>query len=466
MKDYDIIVIGTGAGLTIASRARNKEMKVALVENGPMGGTCLNRGCIPSKILTYPAEVVRTIEHAKAIGVHAKVERLDFDLVRKRMWDLILPDRHGIEEGVRNDPDMDLYHTTGFFVAPYTMQVNDEQIKAPRIVISCGVRSQIPEIKGLEEAGYLLSETVFDILSVPRSITILGGGYKACEFGHFFSAFGTKVTILGRNPRLLPREEPEVSERMLAEASHYMDVHVNSEVLEVKKGAAGKTIVFHDRSSERTSEVTSDEILVTTGVTSNADTLNPGAAGIALDKNNYIVIDQFMQTSQPSIFAMGDVIGRTMFRHTANYHVDVVWYNMFTKKMTPVDEHAVPHAVFGYPEVASVGITEAEAKAKGIKYLVGKSDYFDCAKGYAMGEEGSFVKVIVTAGDLKILGVSAIGAHAAILVQAVVYLMNAGDQSFVPLARSQTIHPALSEAVVNAFGNLEDPAHQHHHENG
>jgi mycothione reductase len=466
MKEYDIIVVGTGAGLTIASRARNKEMKVALVENGPVGGTCLNRGCIPSKILTYPAEVVRTMDHAKVIGVHAKLESIDFNLVRKRMWDLILPDRQGIEEGIKSDPDLDFYHTTGFFVAPYTMQVNEEQIKAPRMVIACGVRSQVPEIKGLEEAGYLLSETVFDIESVPKSLTIMGGGYKACEFGHFFSAFGTKVTILGRNPHLLPREEPEVSERMLAKASEYMGVHVNSEALEIKKGAEGKTIVYRDRASQNISEVTSEEILVATGVVSNADTLNAGAGGIALDKNNYIVIDQFMQTSQPSIFAMGDVIGRTMFRHTANYHVDVVWHNMFTKTKSPLDEHAVPHAVFGYPEVASVGITEAEAKAKGIKYLVGISDYDDCAKGYAMGEAGSFVKVIVQAGDLKILGASAIGAHAAILVQAVVYLMNAGDQSFVPLARSQTIHPALSEAVVNAFGNLEDPEHQHHHESG
>jgi len=463
MKEYDIIVIGTGAGLTIASRARNKEMKVALVENGPLGGTCLNRGCIPSKILTYPAEVVRTIEHGKGVGIKAKVEEIDFDLVRKRMWGLILPDREGIEEGIKEDPDLHFYRTTGYFVAPYTLQVNEDQIKAPRIVLACGTRSQVPNVKGLEEAGYLLSETVFDMEKVPKSLVIMGGGYKACEFGHFFSAFGTKVTVIGRNPHLLSKEEPEVSDLMLEKARDYMDVLVDTEVLEVRKGAQGKTLVVRDRPTQMISEVTADEIMVTTGVVSNADTLNATAAGINLDKNNYIVIDQFMQTSQPNIFAMGDVIGRTMFRHTANYHVDVVWRNMFSKSKVALDEHAVPHAVFGYPEVASVGMTEAEAKAKAVKYLVGRSDYYDCAKGYAMAEEGSFVKVVVQAGDLKILGASAIGSHAAILIQAVVYMMNAGDQSFMPLARSQTIHPALSEAVVNAFGNLVDPEHQHHH---
>ena len=251
MKEYDIIVIGTGAGLTIASRARNKEMKVALVENGPLGGTCLNRGCIPSKILTYPAEVIRNIGHAKAVGVKAKVEEVDFDLVRKRMWGLILPDREGIEEGIKADPDLQFYRTTGYFVAPYTLQVNEDQIKAPRIVLACGTRSQVPSIKGLEEAGYLLSETVFDIEKVPKSLVIMGGGYKACEFGHFFSAFGTKVTVVGRNPHLLAKEEPEVSDLMLEKAREYMDVLVGTEVLEVRKGGQGKTLVVRDRRPKR-----------------------------------------------------------------------------------------------------------------------------------------------------------------------------------------------------------------------
>ncbi|HSV42844.1 MAG TPA: FAD-dependent oxidoreductase, partial [Methanomassiliicoccales archaeon] len=177
MKEYDLIVIGSGAGLSFASRARNKGTKVALIENGPMGGTCLNRGCIPSKILTYPAEMVRTINKSRDIGVNATVESLDFDLVRKRMWSLILPDREGIESGVKKDDGLDLYRTTGYFAAPYTIQVNDELIKAPRIVLACGVRSHVPNVPGLEENGYLLSETVFDITHLPKSLVILGGGY-------------------------------------------------------------------------------------------------------------------------------------------------------------------------------------------------------------------------------------------------------------------------------------------------
>jgi dihydrolipoamide dehydrogenase len=176
------------------------------------------------------------------------------------------------------------------------------------------------------------------------------------------------------------------------------------------------------------------------------------------------MVNENLETNVPGIFAMGDVIGRTMFRHTANYHAQLVWNNAFAKNKMKLDEHAVPHAVFGHPEVASVGVTQSEAKARGIKVLVGLSEYFDCAKGYAMGERDSFAKVVVDMTSYQIIGASAVGTDAAILVQAMVYLMNAGDRTYVPLARSQTIHPALSEVMVNAFGNLHDPEHVHVHE--
>jgi dihydrolipoamide dehydrogenase len=192
--------------------------------------------------------------------------------------------------------------------------------------------------------------------------------------------------------------------------------------------------------------------------------IDPEASGIKIDSGRYIIVNEYLETNVPGIFAMGDIIGRTMFRHSANYHSQLVWINAFAKNKVKLDEHAVPHAVFGYPEVASVGVTQSEAKAKGIKVLIGMSQYIDCAKGYAMGEEGSFVKVVVDMNSYNIIGVSAVGTNASILVQSMVYLMNAGDHTYLPLARSQTIHPALSEVVVNAFGNLHDPDHVHVHE--
>lgn len=464
MKEYELIVVGSGAGMNVVSKARNAGLKVALVENWVMGGTCLNRGCIPSKILTYPAEVIRLIQHANEIGINAKIESVDYELVRKRMWELVLSDRHGMEEGVAADDGLDFYHTTARFIAPYTLQVGQEQIKAPKIVLAIGVRTLIPPIPGLRETGYETSETIFDLQNLPGSMIILGGGYKACEFGHFFSAFGTKVSIIGQNPRILAREEEEVSDLVLAKMMEYQNVKVNREIVSVRKGEKGKVVVFKDRVTGLVEELEADEILVTTGVQSNADMIEPEASGIKTDIGRYIIVNEYLETNVPGIFAMGDIIGRTMFRHTANYHAQLCWANAFAKNKIKLDEHAVPHAVFGHPEVASVGITQSEAKARGIKVLVGVSEYFDCAKGFAMAERDSFAKVVVDMASYNIIGVSAVGTNAAILVQAMVYLMNAGDRTYIPLARSQTIHPALSEVMVNAFANLHDPEHVHVHE--
>jgi len=463
MKQYDLIVVGSGAGLNVVSKARQRGMKVALVENGPMGGTCLNRGCIPSKVLVTPAELVRVIADAKRIGIYATVERTDYQLVRKRMRDLVHPDRDGILESVKADDGIDLYSTTAHFVGKNTLQVGDEQITSPRIIIAVGTRTKVPSVSGLIEAGFLTTEDFFEVPELPESMIILGGGYKACELGLFLSSFGCTTTIIGHNARLLKNEEPEISDIVLRKSREYQDVRVNQDVISVRTEGDKKVVVHKDRTTGEVQEVKASQILVTTGVQSNADWLRPAVGGINVDKDNYIVVDKFLETNVPGVFAIGDIIGRTMFRHTANYHSELVWYNMFGGKKVELDEHAVPHAVFGYPEVGSVGITQEQCKKLGYKILVGTSDYMDCAKGYAMGEEDGFVKVIVDQASRRILGAHIVGSHAAILVQQIVYLMNAGDQTYMPLARSQCIHPALSEVVARAFGALQDPEHEHHH---
>jgi len=463
LEEYELIVIGSGAGMNVVDRARKASMKVALVENGPLGGTCLNRGCIPSKILIHPADVIREIEDAARVGVHAKIKDLDFNLVRKRMWDLVLGDRQGMERNVQADSGLGYYHLTGYFIGPKILQVGDKQVTAPKIMIAAGVRTKVPDVPGLKESEVLTSENVFGIERLPGQLVILGGGYKACEFAHFFSAFGAQVTIVGHNPRLLPKEELEVSELVKKVTSKYVDVRVNQDVVEIKQGRRRKTIVHRDRTTGAVGEIEAEEILVTTGVKSNSDLLKPEASGIAVDKNGYIIVNEFLETNVPGIWAFGDIIGRNMYRHTANYESDVAWSNAFGMQKVKLDEHAIPHAVFSYPQVASVGMTENEARSKGLNVLVGLNMYSNCAKGYAMGDEESFVKVIVQMETRKILGASVIGPHAAILLQPLVYLMNAGDQSFIPLAQSQTIHPALSEAVVGAFARLHTNQHEHEH---
>jgi mycothione reductase len=462
MKKFDLIVIGSGAGMNVAANAVAHGMNVAVIDRGPLGGTCLNRGCIPSKVMLYPADVIRMAEEAKAIGVHLKIEKVDFDLIMKRVWEIVLDGRHEMEHGVEHSEQIEFFNMDGSFVSDYTMKVGEELITADKIIIASGARPLIPPIEGLEKVGYLTSATLFDIKEPPKSLVIVGGGYIAAEFAHFFSAIGTKVTILGRNPRLLPQEEPEISGLLKKKMSRYCQVRTGYEAIRAEINNGLKTVIATDRSDGRLCEFAGQEILAAAGLRSNSDILKPEKTGVETDERGWIKVDPFLRTTKEGIWAFGDALGKHMFRHTANYESEVVWGNAFTEHQHPVDEHAVPHAVFTHPQVASVGMTEEQAK-KSHEILVGVKKYYDVAKGYAMGEEDGFVKVIVGRETGRILGSHVIGPHAAILVQQLVYVMNAEEQDYLPLARAQTIHPALSEVVVGAFGNLR-PVGGHRYE--
>ena len=463
MKKYDLIVIGSGAGMNVAANAVAHGMQVAVVDRGPLGGTCLNRGCIPSKVMLYPADVIRTLEEARTIGVHAKVEKVDYDLIMKRVWQIVLDDRHQMENGIRHSEQLDFYNVEGRFIDEYTMQVGRKKIEADRIVIASGARPNIPPIEGLEEAGYMTSATVFDLKAPPQSLIIVGGGYIAAEFAHFFSAIGVEVTIIGRNPRLVPQEEPEISDLLKRRLSQHLQVYTGYEALSAGVEDGLKTVTAVRRADGQELTVRGEEILIAAGRRSNADLMQPEQTGVETDRRGWIVVDEYLQTTKEGIWALGDAIGRHQFRHTANYHASLVWQNAFTEHRRSVNEHAVPHAVFTHPQIASVGLTEAQALEKH-DTLVGVKMYADTAKGYAIGEEDGFFKVVVENDTGRILGAHAIGPHAAMLVQQMVYVMHADEGTYLPLARAQTIHPALSEVTVGALGNLRAAGeHEHHH---
>ena len=464
MKTYDLIVIGSGAGMNVAANAASQGQHIAVVDSGPLGGTCLNRGCIPSKVLLYPADVIRTMQEASRIGVHATLDRVDYDSIVERMWKIVLDGRHEMERGVAHSDAINFYNEVGSFVSDYTLQVGENKIHSKRIVIASGARPTIPPIKGLNETGYLTSATLFDLPEPPKSLVIVGGGTIAVEFAHFFSAIGSEVTLVGRNARLLPREEPEISALLAREMARYMAVHTNHEALSAQIVDRRKAITARDRATGQTHTFAGDEVLIAAGRRSNTDLLHPERTGVETDERGWIVVDPYLQTSKPGIWALGDAINHHQYRHTANYHASLVWQNAFHERQVALDEHAVPHAVFTHPQVAAAGMTQAEAE-QDREVLVGIKRYTDVAKGYAMGQEEAFFKVIVENGTGRILGAHAIGPHAAMLVQQLVYVMHAGEGTYLPLARAQTIHPALSEVVVGALGNLRPAgAHaQHHH---
>lgn len=461
MDKYDLIVIGAGAGLRVASLAAKKGLEVALVDRGPLGGVCLNSGCTPAKILIYPASVVRSIEDAAAMGIDGEVSGRDFRKIMDRMHSFVDSRSKLLEETVNSREKIAWYRETARFVEDHVLSAGGRALTAPNIVIATGSRALVPPLPGLEGAGYLDNVSLLNLDKPPRSMIIIGAGYIGCEYGHFFSAMGTEVTILGRSAEVLSREDPEVCRIIKTALSRYMNILTRHAALEVKKEGERKVVFARNLSDGKVYRFEADEILVATGRRSNADILNPEKAGVETDAHGWIKTNDYLETTQPGIWAIGDALGKHMFRHVAKYEAEVVSHNMLytgsREDMVKVDFHAVPHAVSTYPAVAGVGLKEAEALAAGYKVLVGRVSYTDMAMGYAMNEEDGFIKAVVDEEAGRILGCSIVGAEASSLIQQVVYLMNTDCRDLLPMMRSQVIHPALNELLVRAFSKMDLP---------
>jgi len=467
LKEYDLIVVGTGSAMDIVNALlqTNPRVKVAVIDKDEPGGICLTRGCIPSKILIYSAELVRTIENASEFGVDVEVKKIDFPKVMQRMRNMIYTEINMIRKGLSSTENIDYYPSLAEFVSPYTLKVGNDTITSKTIILGAGSKPMIPPVRGLEKVGYLTSDTLIQLNRLPKSLTIVGGGYIAAEYAHFFSAMGSKVTVIGRNPQFLPDEEPEVSALAKRKLQKHVTILTNHEVREAKKTSAGeKKLTAVDRQKGNEVEVTAEEILIATGRGPNTDILHPERAGIKTDKEGWIIVDEYLETSQPNVWALGDADGKYPFKHVANYEAQVVYYNAILKRRVKVDYHAVPHAVFTDPEIASVGLGEKEAVEKhGVdNLLIGFYRYGDTAKGQAMGVKDCFVKVIVEKETMKILGAHMIGPYASTLIQEVIDLMYTPQQDAKPIVQAMHIHPALSEVVQRAVDSLV-PLGMYHH---
>jgi dihydrolipoamide dehydrogenase len=467
VKSYDLIVVGTGSAMNIADAMvqQNPNLKVAVVDKDEPGGICLTRGCIPSKVLLYPAEIVRTIERAEEFGIDAKTTRIEFTKVMERMRTITGSEIKQIRDALSDTENLDYYHVAGEFIAPYKLKVGNDTITSKMIILCTGSKPSIPPIKGLDKVGYLTSDTLLGVSQLPESIAVIGGGFIAAEYGHFFSAMGSKVTIIGRAPQFLPDEEPEISALAKRALQKHMTIITNYEVREAEKASGSKKkLIAVDRTSGNKMEVIANEILVASGRASNTDILHLEKSGITTDKNGWIPVNEYLETSQPGIWALGDADGKYPFKHKANYESSIVYYNAVLKRQVKADYHAVPHAIFTYPEIASVGLKEKEAidRYGEHKILIGFHRYEDTAKGEAMNLKDYFVKVLLEKETMKILGAHIIGPSASVLIQEIIDLMYTPDQSALPIIRGMHIHPALSEVVERAFGGLMEPEQYHH----
>ncbi len=451
-KEYDVLVIGSGRGLKVVYSALKDGYRVALVDKGPAAGTCANVGCIPSKMLIAVADRAMEIKEAARFGIDAEVTGFNFKKIMGAMRDYVNPITRKTLNALQENKDIDYYQGTGSFIEEYTLEVNEQIIKGKKIFIAAGARPAIPPIDGLQDSGYLTNETVLGLDEQPGSLLIVGGGYIGMEYGHFFSALGTRVTIVERGPRLLPGEEPEISATLRKSLAQRATIYTESEISTVEKQNSQISAVCRNINSGDELSLDADQVMIATGRKPNTDLLQVEQTGVKTDQRGYIIANDYMETSKPNIWAFGDVIGRAMFTHVGNEEAKVAWQNASGEKKQPYDYSYVPHAVFTWPQIAGVGLREDEAK-ENHEIQVGVAKFADSVKGAALRDDTGFAKIIVDKNTRKILGFHAIGPHAPLLIQEIVTIMAAGGDTDM-LARGTHIHPALSEVVQSTIYKL------------
>lgn len=451
--EFDLIVIGSGSGLDVANAAAQHGMKVAIIEKSRMGGTCLNRGCIPSKLLIHSADVAETIRTAGTFGIRVEGFSVDFESIVSRSNRIVDTDSDGIRSAFsRIDNPMLLPHECRF-VGKKTIAVGGQTITADKILVASGTRPRIPKITGLVGTGFLTSDEALRLKKQPKILTILGGGFIAAELAHFFGALGTRINIIQRRSLLLPGEDEEVAAKFTEIFSKKYKVYLGYDAESVSK-AGDAFIVTAKNASGRNLELESDQLLVAAGRTPNSDTLDLPKTGVQVDNRGFVKVDQYLETNIRGIFALGDAVGRYPFKHSANLEAQYAFTNIVhDSKTVPVDYTAIPHSVFSSPQVAGAGYTEQQLKKEKIAYEKATYEYIKTAMGEAIEDREGFVKLLVSKKEGKILGCHIIGSHASVLIHEVLVAMRAG-LPVDAISKTVHIHPALSEVVSRAASSL------------
>ena len=447
-KHYDLIVIGGGSGMRVMSAAANDwGWKVALVEEGPLGGTCLNRGCIPSKILIHTADLIEDIKNAGKFGVDARVDSVDFKKVMARANTFVDCEAEDIEKGVTESANIDFYKMRGEFTGDKTIRVGNETISADRILISAGTRPTVPPIEGLADVAYITSTEALRLQELPKSMIIIGGGYIAAELGHFYGTLGTKVTIVETADMLVAREDKEIARAFTEIFSGKHTVLLGYKVTKVAEEAGLKNVTVQGADgAQKTLEA--ETLLLTVGRRPNTDILALENTGVKVSEKGYIEVNEFMETSVPGVWALGDIVGKAPFKHGANYEARHVIENMREGGAKKAVDYAImPHAIFSSPQIAGVGLTEEEAREKGVRYEVRRREYKKTGFGKAIEEDRGFVKYLIDPDGDTILGCHIMGPHAAILIHEVVVAMSAAGGKASAIRDAIHINPALSELV-------------------
>lgn len=455
MPNYDAIIIGAGqSGPALARRLAAAGRKVAIIERKLFGGTCVNTGCTPTKTLAASAYVAHAARRAADYGVEIEgAVTIDMKAVKARKDAVVATFRNGVEHSLKTLQGCTVYQGHGRFVAAKKIAVNDAELSADQIFINVGARATIPPTPGLDQVPYLTNSSMMDIDFLPSHLMILGGSYIGLEFAQTYRRFGSKVTVIEFGPRLIAREDEDVSHAIadfLKEEG--IDVRVDSRMVSVEK--QGNAIAAKVESSGRMSQITGTHLLVATGRRPNTDDLGLDKAGVTTDAHGYIRVDDQLRTDAPGIWAMGDCNGRGAFTHTSWNDFEIVAANLLDNDQRRVSDRIMAYALYTDPPLGRAGMTEAEARKAGKPALISTLAMKDVMRAYEKGETKGFMKILVDRDSKQILGASFLGLEGDEVIHCVLDIMYA-KAPYTVMQRAMHIHPTVSEFIPTMMDRLK-----------
>jgi pyruvate/2-oxoglutarate dehydrogenase complex dihydrolipoamide dehydrogenase (E3) component len=455
MPDYDAVIIGAGqAGPALARRLAAAGRTVAIIERKLFGGTCVNTGCTPTKALVASAYAAHVARRAADYGVTIDgAIKVDMTAVKARKDAIVAASRNGVEHSLKTLKGCTVYEGHARFIAAKTVVVNGFALSADRIFLNVGARAAIPAIPGLDQVPYLTNSSMMDIDFLPRHLVIMGGSYIGLEFAQMYRRFGSEVTVIELGPRLIAREDEDVSQaiaRFLKDEG--IDLRVDSKIAGVAK--LGDSIGVAVQSDGRTSQVTGTHLLLAAGRRPNTDDLDLDKAGIATDARGYIPVDDQLRTSVPGIWALGDCNGRGAFTHTSWNDFEIVAANLLDNGERRVSDRIATYALYTDPPLGRAGLTEAEVRKSGKPALIATLAMENVSRAFEKGETRGFMKILVDRDSKQILGASCLGLAGDEVIHCILDLMYA-KAPYTVLQRAMHIHPTVSEFLPIMMDELK-----------
>jgi len=453
---YDTVIIGAGqAGPPLAVRLAGTGKKVAIIERKQFGGTCVNTGCIPTKTLIASARVAHMARRATEYGVFSIGNSITVDMkrVKERKDAVVRRSNEGLEKWLRGTENLTVYKGHARFEGARQLRIADQRIEAEQIFINVGARANVPQLRGIDQVHYLTNSSMMDVDYLPEHLIIVGGSYVGLEFAQMFRRFGSEVTIVEMGPRLIHREDEDVSEA-ITEILQNESIHIrlNAECIALEK--QGDKVAVDLDCSTGDKKVIGSHLLLAVGRVPNTDDLGLEKAGVVFDQRGYVQVDDQLRTNIPGIYALGECNGRGAFTHTSYNDYEIVAANLLDGDRRRVTDRIDAYALYTDPPLGRAGMTEAQVRKSGRKALLATRPMTRVGRAVEKGETQGFMKILVDADTKEILGASLLGIECDEVIHSIIDVMYA-RAPYTVIQRAVHIHPTITELIPTMLGDLK-----------